>query len=51
MLTALGFGSKMRHPNDLTLSSNTNKYNLFTAAGSPAGVVTINLTINSGVTV
>lgn len=34
---------------NLTLSSNTLKYNPHTAAGSPAGVCTINLTINSGV--
>lgn len=36
---------------NITISTNQNKYNLFTAAGSPAGVVIANLTINSGVTV
>jgi hypothetical protein len=32
---------------NLTISSSVNDYNLFTAAGSPAGVVTVNLTIQS----
>lgn len=35
----------------LVLSSSTANYNLFTAAGSPAGAVNLTLTINSGVTV
>lgn len=34
-------------PITLTISSSTNDYNMFTSAGSPAGVVTVNLTIQS----
>jgi hypothetical protein len=36
---------------NLVISANTNNYNVFTAAGSPAGVATVTLTINAGVTV
>jgi hypothetical protein len=36
---------------NLTIASNTQNYNIFTAAGSPAGAVIVNLTINTGVTV
>lgn len=34
---------------NLTISAATNNYNIFTAAGSPAGVVDVVLTINSGI--
>lgn len=35
----------------LTISSNTTRYNAFTAAGSPTAVVNVSLTINSGIVV
>ncbi|MFL5812716.1 MAG: hypothetical protein ACJ763_03995 [Bdellovibrionia bacterium] len=34
---------------NLTISANTLKYNIFTAAGSPSSCVTVNLTIDPGV--
>lgn len=36
---------------NLVISANTQNYNIFTAAGSPAGVATVTVTINSGVIV
>lgn len=36
---------------NLTISANTDNYNIFTAAGSPAGDTAVTVTINSGVTV
>ena len=34
---------------NLTVASNTANYNIRTAAGNPSGVVTVNVTVNSGV--
>ena len=36
---------------NLTISANTQQYDIFSAAGSPAGAVDVSLTINSGVIV
>jgi len=36
---------------DLVISANTNNYNVFTSAGSPASAITVTLTINAGVLV
>ena len=38
-------------PVNLTISSNTNNYNIFTSAGSPTYPVAVVLTINSGINV
>ena len=44
------YGTRKTSPvTNITITSNTANYNLFTASGSPAGTATVNVTINSGV--